>query len=247
MNRIATAVCMVGLLAASANATNIAFWHFDDQTNLGTSLYRINPLGTTDAKTEYSKDIGTGAAEISVWGDADVSEGNLVGTNGVASGSTDNNFGSFQGNTLNDIRDPQNAGGSLSIIGTSNNSHYFLIELDDVIQNCVLSYATRGTATGYDTHTLDYSTDNGATWHARESHAANKTATWAVHTVAFGDVFNQTSGHESNLIRMTVSGATGTSGNNRFDNILVTGTIVPEPAALALLAFGGLFLRRRRA
>jgi len=40
----------------------------------------------------------------------------------------------------------------------------------------------------------------------------------------------------------------GTAGTNRVDNIIVSGTLIPEPATLALLALGGLpLLRRRRA
>lgn len=38
----------------------------------------------------------------------------------------------------------------------------------------------------------------------------------------------------------------GTGGTNRVDNIVVTGTLIPEPASLALLALGALALLRRR-
>jgi hypothetical protein len=59
-------------------------------------------------------------------------------------------------------------------------------------------------------------------------------------------VFAGTSGHENNLIRVTVTGATSTNGNSRFDNMLITGTIVPEPASLLLIGLGAVALLRRR-
>ena len=115
------------------------------------------------------------------------------------------------------------------------------------MSNISLSYATRGTGTGYNTHTIDYSTDAGQTWTNLGSHAAQQTSTFVVHTSSFFDVFTGTSGPEQNLIRIMVSGASSTNGNNRFDNILVTGDVVPEPATVCLLALGGVFLRRRSA
>lgn len=251
MKSILIAACLVVTMVAAANAVNIAFWDFNDSTNITgvtTDLWRINPLGTTASPTAYAKDLGSGTvAKLSTWGSSGP-VGNLVGNNGdLPTPNSNNNFGTFTGTTLNDIKGTPVAGSAFSITGSGNNLHYFLIELDDAIANGLLSYATRGTSTGYGTHTLDYSVNGGTTWSALDTHAANKTATWAVHTVNLGNIFASTSGSAMNLIRLTVDGATSANGNNRFDNILITGDIVPEPATLTLLALSGLLIRRRRA
>lgn len=240
MKRTICALGVLALLAAPVFADNIAFWNFNDQTQIPeipTSLWRINPLGIPGAPTEYAADLGIGSASISTWG-AGIA-GNLVGING---GTESQNFGSYIGTTLNSINDPAVAGGSLSILGSDNNDRSFLIKLNDMLADCVLTYATRGTSTGYNTHIIDVSTDGGQTWSPFTSYASQQTSTWVVKTVNFGNFFD--SGFD-NIIRISVTGATSVNGNNRFDNILVTGTIVPEPAALLLLALGALTLRRR--
>ncbi|HVP13398.1 MAG TPA: PEP-CTERM sorting domain-containing protein [Phycisphaerae bacterium] len=241
---ILLAVALVASFAASANADLIAYWNFNNATNIGTSLWQITEFGTTANPLEYQKDQGNAThAEIAPWTTGDASEATLVGTNGGVEG---NNWGGYAGTTLNAIS-PDTAGDALSILGTSNNGKYFLLEFDDAMSSATLTYATRGTATGYNTHNWEYSTDGGATWNALSTHAAQQTSTWVVHTVALNNIFASTFGAERNLLRITVTGATSTNGNNRFDNIQINGTnLFPEPATLVLLAIGGLALIRRR-
>ena len=235
---VTVATLAIGTMTVAANA-ELAFWNFNDTTDLGTSLEQINPLGSAGSETTYSNDSGSLSARISAWGGG-ATDGNLSGTNGVVAGTTANNFGSFVGTTDGDMG--TGSGGSLSIIGTANNGNYFTIAFDSAVANLTLSYWTRGTGTGYDTHTLSYSTDGGTNLTQIDTHAANQTSTWAEHTFDFGSVFDSTSGSDMNVIYVMVSGASGTSGNNRFDNI----SLVPSPGALALLGLAGLASRRRR-
>ncbi len=48
------------------------------------------------------------------------------------------------------------------------------------------------------------------------------------------------------FFRLTASGATSGNGNQRFDNLVVQGDLVPTPGTLALAGFGGLIAARRR-
>ena len=46
--------CLVMVLAASpAGAYEIAYWHVNDTTNIGQTMWRINPLGVVGAETRY--------------------------------------------------------------------------------------------------------------------------------------------------------------------------------------------------
>ena len=46
---------------------------------------------------------------------------------------------------------------------------------------------------------------------------------------------------------MRLTGATGSTGNNRFDNFIFSADVIPAPGAIALLGVAGLVgVRRRR-
>ncbi len=234
---------------ASVNADTVAYWNFNDQTQLGSppsgSLWRLNPLGTAGAETEYSKDSGVASsAKISVWG---TGGGTLVGTNGTSSTSPTHTFGSYSGNLLN-AQDGALAGGTLSVLGFNNNDKYFLVKFSDKIGDGSLSFAYRATSTGVSTITIDYSTNGGASFTNLSTQTLTRDGVWYTSTANLGNVFASTSGSDMNVLKLTLSGIGGTStnGNVRIDNMLVTGTIVPEPMTLAMLALGAIPMIRRR-
>ena len=244
---IAAALLVVGA-AGAVQADVIAYWNFNQGTNLGgtSGCFQLNSIGTNTSSADYPSDSGVGVASLSAWDThgGGATQGNLQGPNG-SGGTPGNQICSFAGSTLNALNsDP--AGGTLSPIGSAQNGHYFTLKLDNAISAATLSYATRGTGTGYNLHSYSYSTDGGANWTNLSSQASNQTSTFNVLSVNLGNIFASTSGSATNLLRISVSGGTGTNGNNRFDNVQINGTLVPEPATLSLLALGALTLIRRR-
>ena len=116
--------------------------------------------------------------------------------------------------------------------------------------NIVVSFATQGTSTGFNSNQFQYSLD-GLTF-------VNFGAPYAP-AVAFGStplVFNLSAipGLNNNpnaAFRIVFGGATSSTGNNRLDNIVIEGTsaTIPEPTTALLLLTGlsGLLgLKRKR-
>jgi hypothetical protein len=165
----------------------------------------------------------------------DVSD--LVGDN-FGSGASDN-WGSFDG--TGDNRPVGTfAGGSLAISGDDNNGNTFTILADLTgYTNIEVSWANRGTSTGYDSRVVEVSTD-GVLYSPIFSSLGDLTATWTVESAS--DSMNLLANSGTAYIRFTLGGATSGSGNNRFDNIVLRGDLIPEPAsgALVLVALAGL-------
>ncbi len=159
----------------------------------------------------------------------------------------------FAAGTTNNARQGDVAGQALSLqggTGSANNGRSLTFNVSTLgFSNIVVSFATQGTSTGFNSNQFQYSLD-GITF-------VNFGAPYAPAT-AFGAlplVFSLTSivGLNNNpnaAFRIVFNGATSSTGTNRIDNFVVEGTntSVPEPttALLLLSGLGGLYKVKRR-
>ena len=84
-------------------------------------------------------------------------------------------------------------------------------------RDLILTYNTRGTLSGYTTHTWSYSTD-GVTFTPHSTITGRNVTSWSTQTVDFS-IINGLDNLSNVYIRLTVSGAIANGSNNRFDNI----------------------------
>lgn len=131
---------------------------------------------------------------------------------------------SYAGTTVNG-RDGESSGGSFAPQGGDNqinNGRHFDLHVPSTgYSNITISYATRGTGTGFDVHAISYSLD-GAGFQQLEDLPANRTSTWSVSTIDLSQIAG-VANNDDLVVRITVNGSTSNSGNNRFDNISVYG------------------------
>ena len=74
---------------------------------------------------------------------------------------------------------------------------------------------------------------------------ASDVATWNLHAKWYDDAtMAAVAGQDLTIVIGIDRGSTG--GQTKFDNVTLVDGIVPEPATMALLALGGLLIRRRR-
>lgn len=187
-----------------------------------------------------SLDPGAGVPDASGYG-AWIDINGLVGDN-FASG-TAGNWGSFSGTGTNR---PSGTfgGGSLAITGEANNGSFFDIVADlSGWQDIEVTWANRGTSTGFAERNVSVSNDGGATFTSIYNDAGSLSSSWTTELADAGALLD---GASNAIIRFSIAGASSTSGNNRFDNIQLLGTAIPAPASAALLALGGLVATRRR-
>jgi len=149
-------------------------------------------------------------------------------------GSGISSLDAFAGSTINAIS-PDGAGASLSLIagtGQSNNNKYVQFQFSMTgFSNLILTFATRGTGTGFSSGLWSYSTDGtNFTQEPSNTNTALTTTTFVLKTVDFSAV-TALNNAPTVYLRYTLSGATGASGNNRIDNLQLNATFNPPTGA----------------
>ncbi|MEB1805896.1 MAG: thermonuclease family protein [Bacillaceae bacterium] len=131
------------------------------------------------------------------------------------------NISEFQGDTLNALNGDL-AGNSLSLVSNANNGKFVELEFSSKdLQNVVISFATRGTGTGFNKHQWKYSLD-GKNFVEFGENTANTTATWQLKSVTLPSYADN---QDVVLVRVYFDGATGSTGNNRVDNLQINGIV----------------------
>ena len=182
------------------------------------------------------------ADEIAIW---NFNDSDLVVDHGIGTMSSNFNVTNilFAAGTTNNARLGDVAGQALSLQGgtsNGNNGRNITVNVDTTgFSNIIVSFATQGTSTGFNSNQFQYSLDGmnfidfGSPY---------------IPAAAFGSVpliFTLTSiaGLNNNpnaAFRIVFNGASSSTGTNRLDNFVVEGssTTIPEPSTILLLATG---------
>jgi hypothetical protein len=196
------------------------------------------------------------ADELAVW---NFNDSDLNVDHG--SGTLTSNFNPanvlFAAGTTNNARQGDTAGQSLSLqggTGTANNGRNITLNVSTAgFSNIVVSFATQGTSTGFNSNQFQYSLD-GLTFVDFSTPYTPATAFGSIPLVFTLAGIVGLNDNANAAFRILFNGASSSTGNNRIDNIVIEGTAaaatsVPEPTTAVLLLSGlsGLYgVRKRR-
>ena len=207
----------------------IAGWDFQTTTNGGTAA------ATNSAPLRYQANFGSGSLHLdgahgsSTW---------IISTN-----STTNQVTGFAGTTTNAAPGFATSTGSPAALGllggasTSANSNSLVFKLDmSGRKNLGVSYATRGSSTGFNTHTWSIST-NASNWTQVSVQTGRNDTNY---TAIALPVITNADNAANVYLRLTVTGATTSSGNNRIDNVqLVASAYIPPDTTAPVITVLG--------
>ena len=183
----------------------VAAWTFDTVTT-----------GTSTALTYVAK-FGAQTNSAMLYAD---------GSNGSSTWTAGNEIDAFSGTVINDPRETTYAGSSIALVGgtalsANGKSIIFKFSMTNLI-NPIITFATRGTSSGFSTHQWAWSTDN-VTYTDFGTNTANTTTTFLSRTLDMSAI-DQVDQAATVYLKLTVSGATNASGNNRIDNFVINAT-----------------------
>ena len=159
----------------------------------------------------------------------------------------------FAAGTTNNARLGDSAGQALSLQGgtsNANNGRNITFNVSTVgFSNIVVSFATQGTSTGFNSNQFQYSLD-GLNFVDFGPPYIPATAFGTLPLIFSLVAIAELNNNPNAAFRIVFNGATTATGNNRIDNVVVEGTssTIPEPttALLLLSGLGGLYKFRRR-
>jgi hypothetical protein len=198
------------------------------------------PNGTNGTPATITATVGAGSLDLSAFG-----LGSPQGTNPERT-----SFGGSQLNTFSGSVDTTGTGTALAIANSSANGKSLIFSFSmSGYQSLIVSFAGRGTATGFNTGTWSWSTDGINYITLTGVNTATTSTTFAVKTADFSTEIELNNAATA-FLEYSLSGCSSSAGNNRLDNIQFNATSVPEPSTLALSLVGGfaglVALRRKR-
>ena len=225
MRNVIAIVALAGI-AGLASAETVANWNFNDQGLPG------GGFGWETSDLPQNADFGSGLFSLANFNDS-------------ATGGVYDWVQSFAGTSTAAI-DGASSGGSFAFQGAANedvtnNGAQAIFSFDGTsFSSLMFDFARRGTGTGFNNVTIELF-DGGSSLGVIDT-LGGATSTW----VASNYDISALDGVLDASIVFTFSGASSNTGNNRLDNVTISGTAVPAPGAFALLGLGGLVGTRRR-
>ena len=210
----------------------VAAWDFQTTTNGGTAL-----AAAPDTPKVFSANFGSGTIYL------DGSNGSsnwFVGS----SGTEINGFGGSTVNTSGDMSTTTSGAAALALLGGTSNAangkHIVFAFSMATRANLTVTYSAQRTSTGFDSQQWAYSTD-GIDWIPLATlNATTITSSFGETGVITLPTITGLDNSTTAYLRLTVTGATSSSGNNRLDNIqLVAGDYdAPDTTAPVITVLG---------
>jgi endonuclease I len=210
-----TLLCLVASMLAHsiAVADTVAYWNFNSLV-----IPTASAPGAGGVPTSIAVNQGNGTLSLSGW-----------------TGLVDD----FGGSTINAIS-PDASGASLSLVSNAGNNSFIELQLNLAdFGDPIITFATRGTSTGFNSGVWSYSIAGGAFTTISGVNTATTSTTFALATVDLSAI-NAVDGQVNVRLRYTLSGATNTTGNNRIDNIQVNATMTSDSTPPLATAFAPL-------